>query len=291
MTRIAVVGPGGVGTFFAAHLASSDHDVVACARRPFSSYLVESDVAPVSGPATVVTDPADLAEKFDWVLVAVKAHQSVGAEPWLNQVCGPDSTVIALQNGVEAETRLAPFVNGAQVVGAVVYCGATLMAPGHTVNTGGGRLIVPDDEAGRQLSELFAGTQAEIKPSPTHLTERWRKLGINVAVNGVTALTDKPISVAGRGPGRTVAGAILDECWAVARAEGADLPAEAIEPTLDGFAGATSMNTSMRQDRAAGRPTEHDALYGAVVRHGERHGIPTPVNEAIGALVAAGDES
>ena len=288
MTRIAVVGPGGVGTFFAAHLASAGHDVVACARRHFTTYQVESDTAPTSGPAVVVTAPEEVSGPMDWVLVGVKAHQTPGVAGWLARLCGPDTMVVTLQNGIEAERRFEPYVSGARVLEAVVYCGAELLAPGHTRNRGGGLLIVPDVDESRALAGLYADTPVKIKPDPEHLTQKWRKLGINVAVNGVTALTDKPISVAGSGPGRIVARAILDECWTVARAEGVDLPADAVEGVLDGMANLDG-TTSMRQDRVAGRPTEHDALYGAVVRHGARHGIPTPVNEAIGAVIAAGD--
>ena len=289
MPEIAIVGPGGVGTFFAGHLAAAGHDIVACARRPFDRYLVESDAAPTEAPATVVTDPERLTETAKWVLVGVKAHQTEGAAPWLERICGPDSVVVALQNGVEAETRLAPFVNGADVLAAVVYCGASLAGPGHTLNRRGGRLLLPETAAALSFAELFADAPPRIDPSPHFVTERWRKLGINVAVNGITALTDKPISVAGAGPGREVAQAIVSECWAVARAEGADLPDDLVEGQLDGFAKDTNGTTSMRQDRVAGRATEHDALYGAVVRFGEKHGITTPINRMIGALIAAGD--
>ena len=289
MTRIAILGPGGVGTFFAGHVASTGRDVVACARRPFSTYVVESNVAPTTGPATVLTDPADVDGAVDWALVSVKAHQTDSVSDWLDRLCGPDTIVVALQNGVEAESRLAPHVNGAHVLAAVVYCGATLIEPGHTRNVGGGKLIVPDVDEAHRLAELFAGTGAEVRPDADYVTELWRKLGINVAVNGVTALTDKPISVSGLPPARMVAHSILDECWAVARAEGADLPADTIEPTLDGFAKSVNGYTSMRHDRSLGRPTEYDALYGAVVRFGLKHGIATPINAAVCALIAAGD--
>ncbi|MDG2111140.1 MAG: 2-dehydropantoate 2-reductase [Actinomycetota bacterium] len=289
MTSIAVVGPGGVGTFFAAHLAAAGYDVLACARRTFDRYVVESDTAPVTAEAKVVTDPADASGPYDVVLVGVKAHQTAGAADWLDAVCGPDSVMVTMQNGVEASTRVAPFVNGAEVLEAVVYCGGELVEPGHTVNSGGGRLILPDVPAAQQVVELFASTPAKVRTNPGHLTEQWRKLGVNVALNGVTALTNKAIPVAGHEPGRSVARALVDECWAVGRAEGADLPAASIEALLDGFHKARGGATSMHQDRLAGRSTEHDALYGAVVRFGERHGIPTPVNAAVGALVAAGD--
>ncbi len=289
MTRIAVVGPGGVGIFFAAHLAAVGHDVVSCARRPFDRYEVESDAAPMSGPATAVTDPAEVTGAFDYVFVGVKAHQTAGAADWLAATCTSDTIVVTMQNGAEAVARLEPYVNGALVLEAVVYCGGTLVEPGHTINSGGGTLILPDVDASDAVAELFASSPARVARNPAHLTEKWRKLAINVAVNGVTALTDKYIPVASEGPGREVARSVLTEAFAVGRAEGADLADELVDKMLDGFAEARGGKTSMHQDRSAGRPTEYDALYGAVVRAGERHGIPTPVNAAIGQLLAAGD--
>jgi 2-dehydropantoate 2-reductase len=43
----------------------------------------------------------------------------------------------------------------------------------------------------------------------------------------------------------------------------------------------------MLYDRLAGRALEYDALNGAVVRIGKRHGVPTPLNRAMVALLGA----
>lgn len=288
MTRIAVVGPGGVGTFFAAHLASAGHDVIACARRPFTEYLVESETAPTKGPAVVVTDPDEIDEPVEWVLLSVKAHQTAGAAGWLDALCDPDTQVVTVQNGVEGRVRTEPFVNGATVWPAVVYCGADLIAPGHTRHTSHGMLIVPDKPRMQELAELVQGTGARVKPDPDYITQLWRKLGINTVVNGLTALTDKPIGVVGEAPLRPIAEQLLAECWSVAAAEGATLGDDDVGPALDAMAGSDG-TTSMRADRQNGRPTEYDALYGAVVRIGAKHGIATPTQAFVGALVAAGE--
>ncbi|MCP5027785.1 MAG: hypothetical protein GY929_16035 [Actinomycetia bacterium] len=85
MTRIAVVGPGGVGGFFAAHATANGHEVLSCARRPFTEYVIESGRAPTTQPARVVTDPAMVDGPYPWVLVGVKAHQTQGAAEWLDR--------------------------------------------------------------------------------------------------------------------------------------------------------------------------------------------------------------
>jgi 2-dehydropantoate 2-reductase len=235
-----------------------------------------------------VTDPGELDGPADWVLLAVKAHQTEGAGAWLTELCDTDTHVITVQNGVEGRTRAEPFVNGATVWPAVVYCGAELVAPGHSRHTSHGLLIVPDRPKMHELAELFDGTGARVKPDADYITELWRKLGVNTVVNGLSTLADKPISVVGEPTLRPIAEQLLSECWAVGAAEGAMLSDDDVAPALDAMVGVGG-TTSMRVDRQNGRPTEYDALYGAVVRIGRRHGIATPTQAIVGALIAAGD--
>jgi 2-dehydropantoate 2-reductase len=51
------------------------------------------------------------------------------------------------------------------------------------------------------------------------------------------------------------------------------------------------LGTSMYFDRLAGRRFEIDALNGAVVAAGERHGIPTPLNRMLLGLLRAIDDT
>jgi 2-dehydropantoate 2-reductase len=288
--HIALVGPGSVGTFFAAHLAATGADIVACARRPFTEYVVESPEAPVRAPAAVLTDPDEVTGPADWLLVAVKAHQTEGAVPWLHRLWAPHTVVVAIQNGVEGVERMRRHLPEAEVLAAVVYCGAELVAPGHIRHAARGDLILPDEPVAHRFAELFSATPARIVPSADYVTEAWRKLGLNVVVNGLTALTLRTMEVMRRDDMAAVGRAILSEAWAVGAAEGARLGPDDVDTVVAGFARfAEGGGTSMLYDRRAGRATEHDALYGAVLRAGRRHGIPTPTNEIIAAIVAAGD--
>ena len=291
MAEVAVVGPGSVGAFFAAHLAASGRDVLACARRPFDEYVIESRSVPARAPARVVTDPGEVDGKADWVLVAVKSHQTDAAAPWLDRLCGPDTTVVVMQNGIEGEERLAPLSGAAEVVASVVYCATELLAPGHVVHRQAQMLIVPERAASHRFAALFDGTPIEIRVTDAYLTEAWRKLGINVMANGVTALTGRPLGVFHRPDIELLGRRLLLESWAVAAADGAELSPADVDAFFEGFGQVDPEGpTSMLQDRRAGRATEHDALYGAVVRAGARLGIPTPMAETVGALLAAIDE-
>lgn len=286
--RIAVVGPGSVGCFFAAHLSATDAEVTACARRPFERYVVRSDTAPFEGPAAVLTDPEDVTAPFDWVLVGVKAHQTAGAAAWLDATCDANTVVVAMQNGVEAVDRLAPFVNGAAVLPAVVYCAASLVEPGEIEHQDVGRLIVPVSSHAEQLAALFEGIPPVIDVSDGHLTSAWVKLGINVAANGLTALTGRPIGVLAHPDLAEVAAQMLLETWTVGRAEGADLDLDQVHDYIARVAAnSPDLGTSMLADAQAGRATEHDAIQGAVLRIGARHGISTPTVQTVHAILDA----
>lgn len=291
---IAVVGPGAVGTFFAAQLSAAGRRVVACARRRFDRYIVESDRAPVDAAAVCVTDPHELPSvgldgPADFVIVTVKTFHTDGAAPWLGALCGPDTIVAGAQNGIEEVARLSPYVNGAHVVPCVVYCGTQLLDPGRIRHDQHGILIVPDDPVTRRVAPLFEGTAARWRPDAEFLAATWRKLGVNVMANGVTALTRRTMDVLGTHPVDEVARDLLRECLTVGRAEGADVdPAEADEYDL---AVLPEYGTSMYYDVMADRATEFDALHGAVLRAAARQGIDTPVTRVVHALLAGREVS
>jgi len=285
--RVAVVGVGAIGGYFAAQAALAGCDVVLYARSPFARLVLQSGGHTREIDAPAFTDPAQ-AEPADWVLLATKAHQTRGAAAWLAATCTERTRgVLVLQNGVEHIERVAPLVGGAPVVPATVLCGAEAVSPGHIVHHGFARLEVPAGPVADELRELFAGTEVEIVAHPDFATAAWRKLLLNVAANPLTALTGKRLRVLARPELRELGLGLIRECVRVAQAEGADLASGEAEGLLDGYARVhPQTGSSMLYDRIAGRPLECDALNGAVVRIGRRHGIPTPFNDLILGLTS-----
>jgi 2-dehydropantoate 2-reductase len=84
--------------------------------------------------------------------------------------------------------------------------------------------------------------------------------------------------------------ALIRECIAVGRADGAVLDDALADVLVEGYRRAPpdSIN-SLHADRLAGRPMEIAARNGAIVRKGIAHGIPTPLNQAIVTLLSAVD--
>lgn len=287
MTTIAVLGAGSVGVYFAAHLAAVGQDVVACVRRGFERYQVDSSEAPVEGPAHAVVDPDQISAPVEFVLLCVKAHQTPGTAAWLARLCNADTTVVVVQNGVEGAQRAQPLVGAATVLPAVVYCGAELLEPGHIRHYARGTIFTPDEPVAHRLAALFQGSGAQLVPTAAFLEEAWRKLATNTIVNGVSALTLRDLRVMAEPGMAELAQAIGTEAYAVARAEGADLGEHGLAKLIAMLKGSGASGTSMLYDRRAGRPLEHDALYGAVLRAASRHGIDVPLHRALSALLAA----
>jgi 2-dehydropantoate 2-reductase len=106
--------------------------------------------------------------------------------------------------------------------------------------------------------------------------------------NPITALTMQRLEVFGRHDIRALSLALLAEGLAVARADGVRLEAdEAPQILATLLAYPTDASTSMYFDRQRGRPLEIDALLGAIVACGSRHGVPTPLNTALLTLLRA----
>jgi 2-dehydropantoate 2-reductase len=291
--KIAVVGVGAIGGAVAADLADlGRHEVVLCARTPFDRLVVEHPAGTSSPDARVITRP-DAAEGVDWLLLATKAYQSEEARPWLDALCNRGSRVAVLQNGVDHVERIAPLVPGAEgVLPVVVQLPAERTGPGRVKQLNAGVLIVPEDDDGRAFAELFAGARTRIKPTPDFAAQAWWKLLMNAALGGVCALAIRENGVVEEPALRELTLAIMREILPVARAEGAEVPDDAPEKALRVVLGAAGAHwSSITVDRREGRPMEWQVRNEVVGRVARRHGIATPLNDAITALLAAADSA
>jgi len=289
--RVAVIGAGAIGGAVAATLAvEGTSPVTVCVRRPLSAVeLHRADGTVLRAEPTILTDP-DQATVHDVVLLATKAYQSTGAAPWLARLTGPGSVVAVLQNGIDQVARVAPMVPGASVVPVVVMLAADVVAPGVVHQAGAGLLEVPDDDAGRRVAALFAGTGIAAEPMADFVTRAWRKLLINAVVGAVSALTIRDLGVLDEPAVFDAALALAAEVVAVGRAEGAqfaeDAGRRAVERARKGAPGHWS---SIAVDRREGRPLEWEVRNAVIGTLGRRHGIPTPLNDLVTALLAACD--
>ncbi len=293
-STVAVVGMGSIGGVAAGCLAAAGrNDVVVCLRRPIERLTLDRPDGTVELPLQSRTDPTR-AEPVDWVLLCTKAHQTESAAPWLSRLCTPQTRVAVLQNGIDHAARVAPLVNGATVLPVIVYYNGERLAPDHVRmrRASNDDVVVANDETGRAFARLLDGTGLHVLLSDDFATLLWRKLLINAIANPITALTLQRQAVLRRPDIQDLCRAVLGEAVTVARAEGARLADD--EPTrtiaaLMTFSG--ELGTSMYFDRLSGRQMEVEALTGAIVAAGERHGIAMPINRTLLTLLRAINDS
>ncbi|PTY08051.1 2-dehydropantoate 2-reductase [Opitutaceae bacterium EW11] len=287
MSTIAIVGPGAIGGTVAAWLCqAARHDVVVCARTAFEEILLETPEQKFTARPTVLTSPA-AGHAADWILVATKAYDASAAAAWFTPLTGPSTRLAVLQNGVEHIERFAPHFDPKRILPVVVDLPAERTSAGRIRQRRTGRMTVPATTDGADFRALFDATRIEVVTTDDFLTAAWTKLCINSA-GAVDALALKPARVAQIAEAAELMRGIVRECIQVGRAEGARLDDSIAETVLEGYRKAPpdSVN-SLLADRLARRPMEIEARNGVIVRRGQRHGIATPLNQTVVALLKA----
>jgi 2-dehydropantoate 2-reductase len=299
---IAVVGAGAVGSFFGAMLARAGHRVTLIARQAHVKAIARDglrlDMAGrvESVPIAASVDVAAV-RGADLVLFCVKSTDSDAVARQMAPHLEAGAVVLSLQNGVENAPTIARHVTQT-VVPAVVYVATAMPEPGGVKHFGRGDLVIgPLNSAAAKdpvlaerlqaLVDLFATAKVPVRISADVMAELWSKLLVNCAYNAVSGLAQVPYGAFAAVPAvRELQLAVVHEVVALATAEGVNLPAGPAIEAMDRIAVAMpGQHSSTAQDMARHKPSEIDHLNGFVARRGGELGIPTPVNQALYALV------
>ncbi|CAI1065205.1 oxidoreductase [Serratia plymuthica] len=287
---IALIGPGAIGTTIAAVLHDVGRTPVLCGRTAYPQLILRHDGGEVMVPGPVLINPAAISHPFDLVFVAVKTTQIADSANWLAALCDENTLVCALQNGVEQETQLKPYVNGAKVLPSVVWFPAQREPDASVWLRAKPRLTLPDVPQAKRVADVLKGTGCAVELSSDFLSIAWRKLLQNAAA-GLMVLANRRAGMFSRGDITELALAYLRECLTVARAQGAVLSDKVPQEIVEGFHHAPAdLGTSILADRQANRPLEWDIRNGVVQRYGRLQGIPTPISDVLVPLLAAGSE-
>jgi len=219
------------------------------------------------------------------VLCCVKSTDTEIAGAQMKPHLAPGAVVLSLQNGYDNAARLQAVL-GCEVMPTVVYVATEMAGPGHVKHHGRGELVIGPSAASQQLVSLFAAAGVPLEISDNVAGALWAKLIINCAYNALSAITQMPYGRMVQGQGmEDVMRDVVDECLAVARAEGVSVPGdirEAVQRIAVTMAGQIS---STAHDVARHKPSEIDYLNGYVLRRGAALGIATPVNRVLHTLV------
>jgi 2-dehydropantoate 2-reductase len=297
--RVCVVGCGAVGSLFAANLAALD-DVEVWAYDLAQAHVdaINERGLRLTGAGDVhatgihATSDAAALPACDFGIVATKAMHTEAAVAATAHAFA-EGAVASVQNGVGNEEAIAAHV--ARVIRGTTFPAGKILEPGVVQWDVKGDTTLgpfePSPAAHEEIDRLAEACTRAGMPTTAVADARgaqWRKVIFNSATNPVGALTGLTHGrICERPDLRALVSRLVDEGKAVAAAQGIELDADP-EELIDHAARpevAYDHKASMLQDVEARRQTEVDWLNGGIVRFGREHGIPTPLNEAVVALV------
>jgi 2-dehydropantoate 2-reductase len=296
--HILVVGAGAMGCLFSTYLKEAAHEVSLLEILPERVDRINRQGIRVEGVrgrhrVKVRAHATPPSVEPDLVIVCVKAYDTLRAAESIRNVLRPDTRILTLQNGLGNVEILAEVLGGDRVLGGVTAEGATLLGPGRIWHAGQGNTILQAGQAGETLVAVFRDAGFQARAEARIQDHIWGKLIVNVGINALAAVTRLRN---GRLPelegSRQIMEAAVSEALAVAKVAGVSIPFPdpwaAVVEVCRNTAGNVA---SMLQDVLKHQPTEIEFINGAVVREGKRHGIPTPVNATLTALVTVIQET
>ena len=307
--NILVFGAGAVGSLLGGLVARMGHNVSLVGRAAHLD-IVERQGLHITGlwgeyrirtfdVYRAVSEIPETKRDFDLILCTVKAFDTEAAVEAFAPLVGPRTAVLSFQNGlgnVEAITRrIHPdrFLAGRIITGVELEPGTvrvTVSADDLVVGAleGAKPVLRPEDAV-----RLLKLARIPARAVPDILTHIWSKAIYNCALNGLCSARQIPYGrILETEEGRKALEAVVNECYAVASKKGIALnPPDAAgyyRLLVDKLIPVTATHyPSMLRDLQRSKPTEIDALNGAIARMGKEFGVSTPQNEEIIRLVTA----
>ena len=300
--KVLVFGAGSVGSYFGG-LLSEKYDVTLLGRKHHME-AIEANGLRISGKTEKLVHPkvwhslGDLAD-IDLIILTVKAHNTETAMNDMVPYIRDDTIVLSLQNGLDnVETMRRMMKKEGYILAGLTSHGLMRAEDGHIHHAGRGETVLGETvPSGLRQAEEVA-RMFEEAGIPTRVTdnicgEMWAKAIVNAGINPITAITGLRNGQLLKVPALT---ALLErtcsEAIQVALAARIKLPPyNIIEKTKDVARRTEENRSSMLQDIERGRRTEITSINGYISEVGKRHGVDTPVNSTLTALVKGIEET
>jgi 2-dehydropantoate 2-reductase len=271
---VAVLGPGAVGGALAVRLTRAGRQVV-CVARQATAEAIRSEGLTLDAPDGSFTERMEAVERLeqpvDLLLVTVKAPDLAAA---LERIDGRAGLAVPLLNGLEHMERIRARLGSRVAAGSIGRFEGRREGRTRVVQTSGTALLTGPAEAAGILS--VPGIEVRVGEGERRVL--WEKLARLAPLAALTALRRRPLGELRADPDLRIG---VEEACAVASADGAAISASEEWAVIESLP--ATLTTSAARDVAAGRPSELDALVGAVVRAGRRLGVPTPTLDRLEA--------
>jgi len=295
----AIMGSGGMGGYIGAKLSQAGYRVSFIARGAHLEAMQNNglkiegpDETFVIDPIQATSDPRDIGP-VDFVIFCVKLWDTEAAGEQCRDLVGPNTAVLSMQNGVDAEPILSGILGSQHVMGATSEIGANIIEPGFV------RRFTPFaiirfgefDQIRSARSIQFSDAITAAGLGAEHVDSIsltiWDKFLWLVGASALNCVTRLPFGPVREDPDtRALLRQIMEEVMSVANAKGIPLTNENIETRLDYIDSLPGQaKVSMALDLERGNRLELPWLSGTVIRMGKELSIPTPVNSVIYAAL------
>ena len=296
----AIIGTGAIGGYYGARLQEFGHSVHFLLHSDYEhvrqhGLMVESIQGDLALPKiNAYNDPRQM-PPADVVIIALKSTQNHLLSKLLLTPSQDETVVLILQNGLDVEQSLPPFINPEQIIGGLCFICSNKDGPGHIRHLDYGQITLGAygaDKQPRGITPIMQALARDFEQSniPVQLTEdlymaRWRKLVWNVPFNGLSVVLDTTTDqLLANQETRALVTTLMTEvvitanAWAekLSPGQGRGIPTVFIKQMLEATEQMKPYRTSMKIDYDRGRPLEIEAILGNSVRAAQEVDVTTP---------------
>lgn len=297
--KILVMGAGGTGGYYGGLLSRQGHDVTFVARGEHLAAIQKKGLQIKSIAGDFVISPAKATDRpaktdtLDLILFCTKTYNTEESAQLIKPVVGKDTTILSVQNGIDAAERIGRVVGIEHMVGGATWVSSAVESPGVIRQVSQFRRIVVGELNGERtarveaIHQAFQDTGVAAELSDSILKVLWTKFVFITAASGFGSLTRLPMAEFRELPEtRALIVQLMREVEAVAHSQGVHLDADVVEKSLAFMDQAgPAIKASMQLDVESGHRSEIESMIGVIGRKGRESGVPTPVADAIYAML------
>ncbi|WP_219836341.1 ketopantoate reductase family protein [Paenibacillus sp. R14(2021)] len=306
---IIIVGAGALGLLYAARLAQAGEGVTLLTRTEEQAQLISEEgihYENASGSHARIRVQANTLSRWisdparptaDWLLLAVKQpHVNEVMLQMLSSLAGPGTPLLALQNGIGHLERLQAALPRSPVFAAVTTEGALRTAGNAVRHTGQGFLAFGNwtkneeniSKPQKMLLKSLLGAGIEAILSNDMENRVYVKLLLNAVINPLTAIFQVKNGDLPQDPFRLQwMRALHEESEVILRGAGFRPDNDTWESLLKVCEATAQNESSMLRDVRSGRVTEIAWINGGIAARAKQLGLPSPMNDAVTALIVA----
>lgn len=290
INKVIICGLGGLGSIFASAIKDSNSGIlkILLNEERYKKYKMTPTIFNSKEYNFEYILPDENNFKADLIIIATKNDGLNWAIENINNFVSKDTIIISILNGIRSEKEIINTYKDSKVITSF-YIGHSCIRQERNIYQDGIYEIVigstnkNEEYALNKLSLFLEKSNIKYRISDSIEEEYWKKFMINVGVNQLCALTGLRLKeIRNNDILKRQLKDLIKEVEIIAEAEGITnhrkIYNEALHFLLEELEDA---NPSMLQDIKAKRGTEIEIFAGEIIKLGQKHNIPTPLNREI----------